>query len=99
MFTTAMLLLALLTGVEDPRPLPAEAALNFTCRTRLQPQARRCVQACADLHADAAPRWDCVAGCTTRALDDLAECRRAPAATSAATAGVAPASASSLARR
>jgi hypothetical protein len=98
MFTTAMLLLALLAGGDELRPLPAEADATYRCRARLQPEARRCTRACTDRHAAPGPRWDCVSGCTWHALDALAECRRAPAAASGGV-PASPAPVTSLARR
>lgn len=88
MFTTSMLLLALLTGVDDAGPLPAEPTASFECRTRLQPRARRCAKACTERHPDREPRWDCVAACTAHALDAMADCRRASTSGAASAASV-----------
>ncbi len=102
MLAAVQLLLALLTGAEDLAPQPAEAAVSYQCRAQIQPRARRCAQACAALHADAEARWGCVSNCTTHALDALAECRKAPAATAGASAEASrpvSASSSTLAQR
>jgi hypothetical protein len=82
MLVAATLLLALLAGpgADADRPQPAEPAATFQCRARLQPGARRCAQACRTTLEREDEVFDCVAGCTARALEELAACRNAPAA-------------------
>jgi hypothetical protein len=80
----ATLLIALLTGEAAVVPQPAEPPITFQCRARLQPKARRCAQLCRATLADENAAFECVTGCTTRTLDALAVCRRAPDAPAAA---------------
>jgi hypothetical protein len=82
MLATATLLLALLTGTgaDVDRPQPAEPAGAWQCRARLQPRARRCAETCRTTLDREDAVFECVAGCTARALEDLAACRSAPAA-------------------
>jgi curli biogenesis system outer membrane secretion channel CsgG len=89
MITRIAVALALVLGTaqaaESVKPLRGETAVSFQCRAAHIPEVRQCTQLC-EVSPDADARFECIHGCTTRGLWEMARCREIGGAADAAVA-------------